>query len=101
MTIITSGGGDTMMFTTRIGGGRRRTTRSSRRSRSAVDGEDLANLVVTTSKGATATGKVTFEGGAPGRPGDLRVTARRGRRRAVRALGGGRAPPSRQTARSS
>ena len=39
----------------------------------SVTGEDLTNLIVTTSKGATATGKVTFEGQRP--PGDLRVTS--------------------------
>jgi hypothetical protein len=31
----------------------------------AVTGEDLANVVITTTKGATASGRVTFEGGQP------------------------------------
>ena len=71
MTIITSGGGDAMMFTARIGGGGGDAEFASQPI--SVNGEDLANLVVTTSKGATASGKVTFEGQRP--PGDLRVTA--------------------------
>ena len=71
MTMMTTGSGDAMMFTARIG-----TAGGDSESASvplSVGGEDLSNLVITTSKGATATGKVTFDGQRP--PGDLRVTA--------------------------
>jgi hypothetical protein len=34
----------------------------------SVTGEDLANVVITTTKGASATGRVTFEGGQPSGP---------------------------------
>ena len=70
LTIITSGGGDTMMFSARInteGGDAEFASQPI-----SVSGEDVNNLVVTTSKGATASGKVTFEGQRP--PGDIRVT---------------------------
>ncbi|MEO7270450.1 MAG: carboxypeptidase-like regulatory domain-containing protein [Vicinamibacterales bacterium] len=71
MTMMTTGSGDNMMFTARIGMGGGDTEFASVPLN--VSGEDLSNLVITTSKGATATGKVTFEGQRP--PGDLRVTA--------------------------
>ena len=70
LTIITSGGGDTMMFSARVNAQDGDAEFASQPI--AVSGEDVTNLVITTSKGATATGKVTFEGQRP--PGDLRVT---------------------------
>ena len=71
MTMMTTGSGDAMMFTARIGiGGGDAESASVPVS---VGGEDVTNLVINTSKGATAAGKVTFEGQRP--PGDLRVTA--------------------------
>jgi protocatechuate 3,4-dioxygenase beta subunit len=45
--------------------------------RLTVTGEDISGLVVTTSKGGSARGRVTFDAGIPGdiRPGAIRLTA--------------------------
>ena len=40
-----------------------------------VAGEDLSNVVVITSKGATATGRIAFEGGKPDNVASIRVSA--------------------------
>jgi protocatechuate 3,4-dioxygenase beta subunit len=66
LQITMSGGGDNMMFTARIGGGPDGGGSESEVGSLpiSVAGEDLANVVLMTSKGATASGHVTFEGGA-------------------------------------
>lgn len=63
LQIMTSGNGDNMMFSARIGGdaGAESETGSLPIN---VTGEDLSNVVIVTSKGATASGHVTFEGGS-------------------------------------
>ena len=63
--IITSDGGDTMMFRATIGGGSDGTDSETASVPVVVSGEDLSNVVIITSKGATANGRLTFEGGAP------------------------------------
>lgn len=75
MRIVTSegGGGGSVMFSARIGEGGDSEFAAMPLS---VAGEDLSNVVVVTSKGGTATGKVTFEGiERPSALGMLRVTA--------------------------
>ena len=78
MTIMTSsgGGGDNMMFAVRIGGpGAGGGDAEFGSVPLNVTGEDVGNLVVMTTKGTTATGRVTFEGGAkPNETPSLRVT---------------------------
>lgn len=61
--MITSTQGDSVMFVraTTIGGG----DAESGSLPLAVSGEDIANLVLMTSKGATVTGHVTFDGNRP------------------------------------
>ena len=63
MQFMTTGGGDNMMFTARIGGdsGAESETGSLPIS---VNGEDLSNVVIVTSKGATASGRLTFDDGS-------------------------------------
>ena len=63
--IITSDGGDTMMFRATIGGESDGTDSETASVPVVVSGEDLSNVVIITSKGATANGRLTFEGGAP------------------------------------
>ena len=77
MQIMTSGGGDTMVFSARItigdGPGGDAEVGSTPIS---VSGEDVNNVIVVTAKGATATGRVTFEGGAkPTALTGIRITA--------------------------
>jgi protocatechuate 3,4-dioxygenase beta subunit len=63
LQIMTSGGGDNMMFTARVGGD----TGAEAETGSlpvTVNGEDLSNVVIVTTKGATATGRVIFEDGS-------------------------------------
>ena len=63
--IMTSGGGDTMMFSARVGGPDGAGGDAESGSLPVtVGGEDLANVVILTSKGATASGHVIFEGAA-------------------------------------
>ncbi|MEP6916716.1 MAG: carboxypeptidase-like regulatory domain-containing protein, partial [Acidobacteriota bacterium] len=62
--IATSGGGDMMTFTARIGGLDGAESEVGTLPIS-ITGEDLANVVIVTSKGATATGHLTFEGAQP------------------------------------
>jgi Carboxypeptidase regulatory-like domain len=74
--IITSDGGDTMMFRATIGGGGSDGPDSETASVPVVvSGEDLSNVVIVTSKGATASGKITFEGGAPPASNGVRITS--------------------------
>ena len=74
--IITSDGGDTMMFRATIGGGGSDGPDSETASVPVVvSGEDLSNVVIVTSKGATASGRITFEGGAPPAASGVRITS--------------------------
>jgi protocatechuate 3,4-dioxygenase beta subunit len=76
LQIMTSGGGDNMMFTARVGIGADGGEAESGSLPVTVAGEDLSNVVIVTSKGATASGHVTFEGGAkPTTLTNIRVTA--------------------------
>jgi protocatechuate 3,4-dioxygenase beta subunit len=75
LQIMTSGGGDNMTFTARIGGdsGAEAETGSLPVT---VSGEDLSNVVIVTSKGATATGRVVFDDGSkPTSITNIRVSA--------------------------
>jgi hypothetical protein len=73
--IITSDGGDTVMFRATIGGGGSDGPEGETASVPVVvAGEDLSNVVIVTSKGATASGRITFEGGAPPPSGGVRIT---------------------------
>jgi hypothetical protein len=65
LMIMTSGSGDMMTFTARLGGGDAEIGSLP----VTISGEDLSNVVIVTSKGATLTGQVTFDGGA--KPGSL------------------------------
>jgi hypothetical protein len=61
-----TGGGDNMVFTARIGGGGDGGADSEFGAMPlSVSGEDVSNLVLVTAKGASASGRLTFEGGAP------------------------------------
>ena len=63
--IFTSGGGDNMTFQTTISGpGEGGGDGESAALPVSVAGEDLSNVVIITSKGATASGRITFEGSA-------------------------------------
>jgi hypothetical protein len=74
--IITSDGGDTMMFRATIGGGGSDGAESETASIPVVvSGEDLSNVVIITAKGATAAGRITFEGGTPPATSGVRVTS--------------------------
>jgi Carboxypeptidase regulatory-like domain len=73
--IITSDGGDTMMFRTAIGGGSDGAESETASVPVVVSGEDLSNVVIITSKGATASGRITFEGGAPPAANAVRISS--------------------------
>jgi carboxypeptidase family protein len=73
--IITSDGGDTMMFRTTIGGGSDGAESETASVPVVVSGEDLSNVVIITSKGATASGRITFEGGAPPAANAVRISS--------------------------
>ena len=76
LQIMTSGGGDNMMFTARVGIGADGGDAESGSLPVTVSGEDLTNVIIVTSKGATASGHLTFEGGAkPTTLTNIRVTA--------------------------
>ena len=69
-----------MMFTARVGVGMDGGEAETGSLPVTVNGEDLSNVVIVTSKGATATGHLTFEGGAkPTTLTNIRVTAVAGR----------------------
>ena len=75
MTFVTSGGGDNMTFTARIGGAEGSDAEVGSVPVS-VNGEDISNVIIVTSKGATATGHLTFEGGSkPDTLTNIRVSA--------------------------
>jgi hypothetical protein len=67
LQITMSGGGDNMMFTARVGGGPDGAGPESEVGSLpvTVTGEDLANVVLVTAKGATASGRLSFDGGTP------------------------------------
>jgi hypothetical protein len=76
LQIMTSGGGDNMVFTARVGAGVDGGEAESGSLPVTVSGEDLSNVIIVTSKGATATGHLTFEGGAkPAALTSIRVSA--------------------------
>ncbi len=73
MRIVTSESGGTMMFSTSVGEGGDSEFGTIPIS---VGGEDLANVVLATAKGGSATGRITFEGVTrPNTFGMMRVTA--------------------------
>jgi protocatechuate 3,4-dioxygenase beta subunit len=73
MTITTSAAGDSMTFSTRIlaGGGDAEFASLPL----SVSGDDLSNVVITTTKGGSATGRITFDGNRPQSIDAVRVTA--------------------------
>src|SRR5205085_7173995 len=77
MQIMTTGGGDTMTFTARVTIGAPDGGESEFGAMPvSVAGEDLNGVVIVTTKGTTATGHVTFEGGSkPATTSPIRVTA--------------------------
>ncbi len=75
LQIMTTGGGDNMMFTARIGGDSGAESEVGSLPIS-VSGEDLSNVVIVTSKGATASGRIVFDDGSkPSSVTSLRVSA--------------------------
>ena len=75
LQIMTSGGGDNMMFTARIGGDSGAEAEVGALP-ITVSGEDLSNVVIVTSKGATASGRVVFDDGSkPSSVTNIRVSA--------------------------
>ena len=78
--VITSGGdGNRMVFTMmRADGGGGDGQNEFGSVPLSVGAEDLANVVIVTSKGATATGRVVWEGGAKPTSNTLRITAASG-----------------------
>jgi len=73
--IITSDSGDTMMFRATIGGPDGPEGESASLPLT-VSGEDMSNVVIVTSKGATASGRIVFEGSSTPPPSSaVRVTA--------------------------
>jgi hypothetical protein len=63
LTFMTSGGGDNVTFSARIGGGPDGSSAETGSLPITVSGEDLTGVVIVTSKGASASGHLTFEGG--------------------------------------
>ena len=75
LTIVTSSGGDNITFSARIGAGEGPDSETGSLPVS-VNGEDLSGVILVTSKGATATGHLTFEGGTkPNALTNIRVSA--------------------------
>lgn len=75
-TITSTGdGGNTMVFTMRrtLGGGDGESEFGS--IPLSVAGDDLGNVVIATTKGTSASGRVIYEGGAPPSRGALRISA--------------------------
>ncbi len=68
MQIMTTGAGDRMTFSMRVGGPEGGDAEVGSLPVS-VSGEDLAGVVILTSKGATVSGRLSFEGGT--KPADL------------------------------
>jgi protocatechuate 3,4-dioxygenase beta subunit len=72
--IMTSDGGDMMTFRAAIGGDG--SDGEAANLPLTVSGEDMANVVIVTSKGATASGRLVFEGsGNPPATAGVRITA--------------------------
>jgi protocatechuate 3,4-dioxygenase beta subunit len=75
LQIMTTGGGDNMMFTARIGGDSGAEAEVGSLP-ITVTGEDLSNVVIVTSKGATASGRIVFDDGSkPSSVTNIRVSA--------------------------
>jgi Carboxypeptidase regulatory-like domain/DIM protein len=75
LQISMSGGGDNMMFTARVGGPDGGAESEVGSLPISVTGDDLSNVVLVTAKGATASGRLTFDGGAaPNGITNIRVT---------------------------
>jgi carboxypeptidase family protein len=75
LQIMTSGSGDNMMFTARVGGDSGAEAEMGSLP-VTVSGEDLSNVIIVTTKGASATGRLTFEDGSkPSSLTSIRVTA--------------------------
>jgi len=96
MRMMTSSGeGGEMVFMTRInmGGGDGQTEFGS--VPLAVNGEDITNVMIVTSKGTTATGRVTWEGGSkPANTATVRIAAMSTESDGPNVLAGGSAPVS-------
>ncbi len=78
MSITTSSsGGDTMMFTTRIVGGPGGEGGDTEVGSVpvSVNGDDITGVVILTAKGATLTGRLSFEGGSKPAGGSIRIMA--------------------------
>jgi 5-hydroxyisourate hydrolase-like protein (transthyretin family) len=78
ITTMTTAGGGQMVFTSRVSGPAGSGAQEAEFGSVPVTvaGEDVTNVVVTTTKGATAAGRLTFEGAAqPATLGGIRVTA--------------------------
>jgi Carboxypeptidase regulatory-like domain len=74
--IMTSDGGNTMMFSAMVSSGPGGVEGESASVPVTVAGEDLANVIIMTSKGATATGRVVFEGSStPPSVATVRITS--------------------------
>ena len=71
--MITSGSGDTMTFTATIGGPDGGDSETAALP-ITVAGDDLSNVVIMTSKGGTASGRIVFEGTAPPSSAGIRIT---------------------------
>jgi hypothetical protein len=91
MTIMTTDSSDRMTVTmTRVVGGPGGDGQSEFGSVPlSVGGEDIANVVIVTSKGATATGRVVWEGGVKPKVNTLRITAASAEAEGPMALLGG------------
>ena len=75
MQFMTTGGGDNVMFTARIGGDNGAEAEVGSLP-ITVSGEDLPNVVIVTSKGATASGRIVFDDGSkPSSMTNIRVSA--------------------------
>lgn len=73
VNVMTSGGGDNFTATVRVGGPGGEAAESATVP-VTVSGDDLTNVIVTTARGATATGRVSFDGAEPQSPATIRVT---------------------------
>jgi hypothetical protein len=91
LTFVTSGDGDNMMFSARIGGGADGPDSETGSLPVSVNGDDLSGVTIVTSKGATASGHLTVEGGTkPPTLTSIRVSASpAGGEGAIMMFGGG------------
>jgi protocatechuate 3,4-dioxygenase beta subunit len=64
LTIMTSGSGDNMMFAARLAAGGGGSDAETGAMPLSLAGDDISGVVIVTSKGASVTGHVRFEGGA-------------------------------------